>query len=61
MYICLCNAVTERQIREVVDRGARSLDEVKRCLPVATRCGCCEESARELIEARAAGPETVAA
>jgi bacterioferritin-associated ferredoxin len=53
--------VTERQIREVVDRGARSLDEVKRCLPVATRCGCCEESARELIEARAAGPETVAA
>jgi len=49
MYVCLCNAVTERQIREVVERGARSLDDVQRCLPVATSCGCCEQTAQELI------------
>jgi bacterioferritin-associated ferredoxin len=52
MYVCLCNAVTERQIRDVVERGARSLDEVQRCLPVATCCGCCEDTAREVITDR---------
>lgn len=51
MYVCLCNAVTDRQIREVVEQGARSLDEVQRCLPVATCCGCCEETARAVITA----------
>jgi bacterioferritin-associated ferredoxin len=51
MYICLCNAISDRQIREVVDRGAESLCEVQAYLPVASCCGRCEESAREVIEA----------
>ena len=50
MYICLCNAISDRQIREVVDRGAGSLYEVQLQLPVASCCGRCEDSAREVIE-----------
>ena len=50
MYICVCHAISDRQIREVVDRGAASLYEVQTQLPVASCCGSCEESARELIE-----------
>jgi bacterioferritin-associated ferredoxin len=50
MYICVCHGISDRQIREIVDRGAASLDEVQAHLPVASCCGCCEDSARELIE-----------
>lgn len=50
MYICLCHAISDRQIREVVDQGADSLFEVQLRLPVASCCGRCEESAREVIE-----------
>ena len=50
MYICVCHAISERQIREVVDRGAESLNEVQAFLPVASCCGRCEDSAREVIE-----------
>lgn len=50
MYVCICRAISERQIREVVHRGASSLDEVKCYLPVASCCGCCEDTARELVQ-----------
>jgi bacterioferritin-associated ferredoxin len=49
MYVCVCRAISDRQIREVVNRGAESLDEVKAYLPVAGCCGSCEDTARELI------------
>lgn len=51
MYICVCHAISDRQIREIVDRGASSLQEVQCHLPVAGCCGSCEDSARDLIEA----------
>ena len=50
MYVCVCHAISDRQIREVVNRGAASLDEVQVHLPVASCCGQCEDSARELID-----------
>ena len=50
MYVCMCHAINDRQIREVVDRGAHSLDEVQVHLPVASCCGQCEDTAREVIE-----------
>lgn len=50
MYICLCHAISDRQIREAVDQGAGSLFEVQLRLPVASCCGRCEDSAREVIE-----------
>lgn len=50
MYVCLCNAITDRQIRECVDRGATSLCKVQAQLPVANCCGSCEDTAREVIE-----------
>jgi bacterioferritin-associated ferredoxin len=59
MYVCVCHAISDRQIREVVERGAESLTEVQAYLPVASCCGRCEDSAREVIEsyiASAASP-----
>ncbi len=50
MYVCICHAVTDREIREAIDRGARSLMEVQSCLPVASCCGRCEATARDVVE-----------
>lgn len=50
MYVCICHGVTDHQIREVVDRGAVSLQQVQCQLPVAGCCGRCEETARDVID-----------
>ena len=50
MYVCVCNAVTDRAIREAVDRGACSLYDVQCRLPVATSCGRCEDTATKIVD-----------
>jgi bacterioferritin-associated ferredoxin len=50
VYVCVCHAISDRQIREIVKRGAASLDEVQAYLPVANCCGACENFAKEVIE-----------
>lgn len=50
MYVCVCNQITDRQIREAARQGCRRLEDLQRCLGVATNCGCCAELAHELLE-----------
>ncbi|NQD37199.1 bacterioferritin-associated ferredoxin [Permianibacter sp. IMCC34836] len=50
MYVCLCKAVTDRQIREAVEQGASSMRDLARELGVATQCGKCGCDARELLK-----------
>ena len=48
MYICLCNAITEGQIRAcAAESGARSLCDLESCLGVGTNCGRCRPAANE--------------
>jgi bacterioferritin-associated ferredoxin len=49
MYICLCNAVTDRQIKETVAAGATSLTDLQSQLGVATCCGCCADLASSFL------------
>jgi bacterioferritin-associated ferredoxin len=49
MYVCICHAVSDRQIRDAVDRGARSLFEVQCQLPVGSCCGRCQDAANEVV------------
>jgi len=49
MYVCICNAVTDRQIRAAVEAGASGLGEVSLQLGVAAGCGCCREMALQVI------------
>lgn len=49
MYICVCNAVTERQVRASVDAGATTLSDLQFQLGVATCCGCCAATAEEYL------------
>jgi len=50
MYVCLCKAVTDRQIRESIAGGAASFADIRRELGVATQCGKCSQMARTIIE-----------
>lgn len=50
MYVCICNSVTDRQIREAVENGHDSLGKLRSELGVGGCCGKCEECARNLLE-----------
>ena len=49
MYICICNAVTEREIRGAVELGCQSIADLRRDLGVASCCGKCLPEAREVL------------
>ncbi|MBK5915351.1 (2Fe-2S)-binding protein [Rhodocyclus purpureus] len=56
MYVCVCKAVTERNIREAALAGARRLKDLRRELGVTSDCGLCAASAQACLrEARKAG------
>jgi len=50
MYVCICCAVTDRQIRDAVSGGAGSLSDVQSKLPVGMCCGRCEDVARNVVD-----------
>jgi bacterioferritin-associated ferredoxin len=55
MYVCVCQAVTDRQIREAAEGGARTLKDLRRDLGVTRDCGRCASCARQCLhEANAA-------
>lgn len=50
MFICVCNAVTDREIRACAELGASSLDELREHLGVARSCGRCAESVKAVLD-----------
>jgi bacterioferritin-associated ferredoxin len=50
MYICVCNAVTDSDIRNAVDDGVSSLKQLKRTTGCANSCGCCREEATAVLQ-----------
>ena len=51
MYVCICLAVTDRQIREAALGGALTLKDLRRDLGVTSECGRCASCARSCLEA----------
>lgn len=49
MYVCICNAVTDREIRDAARRGVRSMEALGDQLKVATCCGNCRDCARRVL------------
>ena len=49
MYICICNAITEGQIRACAREGACTLQELECQLGVGTSCGRCKPAANDLL------------
>ncbi|HEV2621457.1 MAG TPA: (2Fe-2S)-binding protein [Frateuria sp.] len=51
MYICLCNAVTDGDIRRAVADGVRTFAELQARTGCSDCCGCCEPEARATLDA----------
>lgn len=49
MYICICNSVTDSQIRKACVNGAKSIECLQNKLKVATCCGRCADCAKKLL------------
>ena len=49
MYVCICNAITDQQIRDAADEGVGDLWALQSALGVATNCGSCKEAASEIL------------
>ena len=56
MYICLCNAVTDRQIMQAAEAGARSRDDLARQLGIGLGCGRCVSCAEAVLNEVIADP-----
>ncbi len=50
MYVCICHAITDKQIQCEVYKGACCLKSLQKTLPVATSCGSCACFAKEVID-----------
>lgn len=61
MYVCICAAVTDRQLRQAARDGACTLDDLAVQLGVGAGCGCCRETAQELLDTEVAAPVAPAA
>jgi bacterioferritin-associated ferredoxin len=49
MIVCVCHAVSDKQIRQCARLGCGSLEELSFELGVGTQCGCCREVAQEVL------------
>ncbi len=50
MYVCICKAITDHEIRDAVDGGARTLADLSKTLGIATGCGQCACEVEQILE-----------
>ncbi len=50
MYVCICAAVTEKQVLQTLACGACSVKALQQKLGVASRCAKCARCAHELVQ-----------
>lgn len=50
MYVCICKAVTDKQIRRAAATGCDNLYELRESLGVASCCGSCADQAQSILD-----------
>jgi bacterioferritin-associated ferredoxin len=51
MYVCLCNGVTDRDVRDTASAHDGTISEVYRALGVRPKCGKCVPMVCEIVRA----------
>lgn len=49
MYVCVCQAVTDREIHQAAKNGAKTLRDLRRDLGIGVDCGRCASCARKCL------------
>jgi bacterioferritin-associated ferredoxin len=50
MYVCICNGVTDHEIREVAAAGCTTLSELTMRTGCGSTCGSCLDQAQALLD-----------
>jgi len=50
MYVCVCNVVTDSDIRNAVDDGVCTMRQLRQKTGCASTCGCCNKLAVEILQ-----------
>jgi bacterioferritin-associated ferredoxin len=50
MIICVCNRITESEVRQAACSGATTSELAYACLGCEVQCGCCLDYAQEVID-----------
>lgn len=53
MYVCVCKAVTDSQIKSALENGVCTRKQLFQCLGVGGDCGKCNKQVRELLDGNA--------
>ncbi|MGR9014129.1 MAG: (2Fe-2S)-binding protein [Gammaproteobacteria bacterium] len=57
MYVCVCQAVTDREIHQAARNGAKTLGDLRRDLGVGVDCGRCVSCARQCLKSVSVGAQ----
>ena len=49
MFVCICNSVTDREIRDLARRGVDSLEELRMLTGCSDCCGQCADEAETVL------------
>jgi len=49
MFVCMCVAVTEDEIRDCIHAGARTVEEISKLSFACTGCGGCRENIEQML------------
>jgi bacterioferritin-associated ferredoxin len=50
MIVCVCNAITEKEVREAARQGCPTPEIAYATLDCEPQCGCCLDYAQEIID-----------
>ncbi|GHH78010.1 hypothetical protein GCM10018781_52670 [Kitasatospora indigofera] len=56
MYVCMCHAVTEDQVKKAIDAGANSPRQIAKGCKAGTDCGSCVRRIQALLGEHGARP-----
>jgi len=50
MIVCVCNAITEKEVRDAALAGSRTPEAAYARVDCEMQCGCCLDYAQEIID-----------
>ena len=50
MIVCVCNRVTEKEVRDAARTGATTPEQAYACVGCEVQCGCCLDYAQDVID-----------
>ncbi|QQS54280.1 MAG: (2Fe-2S)-binding protein [Candidatus Competibacteraceae bacterium] len=51
MFLCICKSVSDKQVREAVDQGARTIGDISARFGLGAECGKCLDEVRQFLDA----------